>query len=177
MVRDNINFKKRLFFHLGISVLIVIVLAIILILLGWDISKHTSNILKMRQDVTSYNQKLESLSSLKAGYEKAKQYMNVLENILPAEEGLLSVDRELSKLALENSLDLGFGFGEEIKSTETQLGSITFSMTTRSSLENFINFLAMVEEMRYFIQFGRLEITRQGDTFTGLGQGKIFARL
>ena len=76
-----------------------------------------------------------------------------------------------------NKKDLGFGFGEEIKSTEVQPGTIAFSTNTRSSLENFINFLAMVEKMRYFIQFGRLEITRQGDTFTGLGQGKIFARL
>lgn len=177
MTEEKNNFKKRLLLHLGISVLVVIALAVVLIFLGLNVSKRTSNILKIRQDIALHNQKLESINSLRASQEKASQYMNILENILPTEENLLSLDRELNKLARDTSLDLGFSFGEEIKSTETQPGSIAFSMTTRSSFGNFINFLTAIEGMRYFIQVNRLELNRQGNDFTGSGQGIIFAQL
>ena len=171
------GFKKRFLLHLGISVLIVVGLGIILIFLGWDINKRVANISKIRQDIAVYNQKAESLTSLKVGSEKANRYTSVLGNIIPNEEGLFFLDGELNKLAKDNSLDLSFNFGEETKGAENQVGSIDFSMTARSSLINLVKFFTDVENMRYFFQLSRFEITRQGEAFKLSSEGRVFARL
>jgi hypothetical protein len=177
MPEQKDNFKKKLLFHLGISFLIVFVLGVILIFLGQDINKRISNISKFRQDIAIHNQKSESLISLKTGSEKANRYIDILGNIVPNDEGLIFLEREVNKLAKDDSVDLDFKFSEELKGTEGQVGGISFSMTARSSFSSTVKFLSDFENMRYFFELNRFGITREGETFKLSSEGKAFARL
>lgn len=172
------NFKKKFLLHLGVSILIVAFLGAVLIILGWDINKHVSNISNTRQNIAINNQKADSLASLKIGYEKAKRYMSILENIIPNEEGLIFLNGDLNTLANSDSVDLNFNFGEETKGVENQVSSIAFSITGSSSLNNLFKFLTDIENSRYFFQLNRFEIARQqGEIFKLSTQGKVFSRL
>jgi len=171
------NFKKKFLLCLGTSLLIVFVFGVTLIFLGRDINKHISNISKFRQDIAIHNQKSDSLVSLKTDSEKANRYMDILGNIVPNDEGLIFLEREVNKLAKDDSVDLNFKFSEELKGAEGQVGGITFSMTARSSFPNTVKFLSDFENMRYFFELNRFGITREGEVFKLSSEGKAFARL
>jgi Tfp pilus assembly protein PilO len=171
------SFKRRLIRQLIVAFSCVIFIALIIIVLNIDINKRTARIEERKLQVLMQAQSILVLSDLKKEAIQAQSDLALLQSALPTRDQLISLPRELEQLAKTHTVDLGFSFGSESPSTETQPGSIRFTMSLGGSLDDLLNFMRAFETNKYFINLSSVDLSRREGTRFSLGtSGEIFTR-
>lgn len=170
------NFQKLLLKNVGPYLGAIIILGIALILIGGNISEQTIKISQQRLDLATKTQSIKSLASLRTDYELAKPHFDLLQNILPSKDEMISFLKDLESFARKNQLDFGSSFGSEVVSTASEPGQINFRASIQGSYDGFLNFLKLVDQSRYFVNFSNLELTENINGFNIIVNGKVFSR-
>ena len=101
-------------------------------------------------------------------------YKIILNNVVPKEDNLLNLSKDLQAVASKNGLEYGFSFVGESKPSGGDLGSISFSLNLAGTLEQFLKF---IYDMRGFKYANVIEgVSFNGSEYKGtMGlRGKIF---
>ncbi|MEK7162720.1 MAG: hypothetical protein AAB696_00275 [Patescibacteria group bacterium] len=169
------NFKKRLLINIGIPLGIYLILVAVLIFIGSDISKQAIQIKKLSGDLRYYIETTESIALLQRDAEKVKHYTPELESILPARDQLVAFPGDLNMIAKQNKLDISASLGQEGLRSASELGKIDFIVSGQGEFDNFLNFLKLLKNSRYFIKIKALDIGRQGGDFKISLSGQVFS--
>lgn len=172
---DNMEFRKRLLMIIGIPLGIALILVIILLVLGSDITKRVNQIKQLRGELNSRLRLTESLVLLRKDSEQAQIYTPALENILVNRDQLVILPRDLSNLGKENNIGLSASLGQERPQAADGLRSVDVSMNAQGDFDDLINFLKALENSRYSIKLTRLDFTRQEAIFKALLDGQVFS--
>ena len=168
------DFRKRLTIIVGIPLGISLILAIILVFIGFDIAKRTEQIVQARSDLLFRQQSTETLALLRQDSQQAQNYTYELDNILPSRDQLVSFSRDLSTIARQNKVDSNVNLGQEAGGAG-KLRQTSFAMTSQGPFDNFITFLKSIETARYFVNLDSIDFTRQDSVFRALINGKVFS--
>ncbi len=173
-MRDT--FKKRFFTSLAIGLGGFIVLVVVTLLVGQNISLRGKHIQADRQEIEARVLAIESFTELKENFKNARSYFSVLENILPEQDQLFSFPNELKSFAEQYQLKLDLNFQTQIASTDTEPGYVTFGLTAKGSLDNILKFLKSLKTYRYFLKLNRVDLTHSQDSYSLIADGQVFSR-
>lgn len=170
------EFKKQLLLKLGIGLAVVLILATLMFLLSFDISRRVRQIQNQRSEMVFRTQTIDALASLKSDFAKAKPYFSFLENILPQKDQLITFSKDLETLARQNKIDLGFSFGSEAPSSETEPGSLSFTLTAAGTFSDLLGFFKDINKSRYFVNFISIDLNKRDTVYTGNLSGRVFSQ-
>ncbi|MGC9610712.1 MAG: hypothetical protein ABSE68_00595 [Minisyncoccia bacterium] len=172
------HFKKRLTVELSVSLLIVTALLIGIIFFKGNISDYSQKIRDARALLASRTGSVGQLADLRLQYNnKANNYMNVLQNIIPSYDQLINLNRDLQLLASQNNVDYGFSFAGENPKTSQTLGSIAFNLTASSDNFNYLlNYVKALQNFRYLSSIDNISIKSNKDEISFFIKGRIFYR-
>lgn len=171
------SFKKRLIRQLIITGISIILVVAIIIVLNIDINKRAKRIEERKQEAFMQTQIVLAFSSLKKEAELARGDLALLEAALPNRDELISLPRGLEVIAKKHEIDLGFSFGTEVAATETQPGSIRFTMSLGGGFDNLLRFMKDFELNPYYISLNSVDLVkREGSRFSLGTTGEIFTR-
>lgn len=172
----NNYFKNWLIWNVGGGAAAIFAIGALLLLIGYDISRRTADIELQRQDLTARFTAIDSLISLRAGSDRAKDLLPKLQNSLPSKDQLIGFSRFLESIARADKLGFNFSFLDEIPSSENTPSTNNFMMTLSGSYADFLNFLKTAEASQYFMGFNTFEIVSKGPVFEIVIKGKVFAQ-
>lgn len=171
------SFKRRFIKQLIIGTISVTVVAVIIIVLNFDINKRAERIEVRKLESLVQSQAILILSDLKKEAVLAQTDYALLESALPTRDQLISLPRELEQIAKAGNVDLGFAFGNETPSTDSQPGSIRFTMSLGGGINDLLNFMKVFEGHKYFIHLASVDMSKkEGSRFTLGTTGEIFTR-
>ncbi|MBI3046323.1 MAG: hypothetical protein HYY86_02170 [Candidatus Harrisonbacteria bacterium] len=170
------EFRQWLLKNGGIALAVILFLAILLLLLGRDISSRTAMIGKQRQDLLLRSQAINSLALLRSEGEKSENIFKAVKDFLPTSDQLISFPNTLENLAKNNQLGFGFAFNAEVPASESEPGVNTFTLTSSGAYNNFLNFLKAVEKGKYYAGFDFIELNKKDKDFQILMKGKVFSQ-
>ena len=171
------SFKRRLIKQLIIAFASIALIVAIIIGLNIDINKRAKSIEEKKREALMQTQAMLILSDLKKEAVLARADYMLLETALPNRDQLIALPRELEQLAKRLSVDLGFSFGNETASTESQPGSIRFTMSLGGTIEGLLDFLKAFETNKYFINLSSVDLAKRENNRYSLGTtGEIFIR-
>ncbi len=170
-------FHRRLIKRFIIATLIVALIATVIILLNFDINKRVARIEEHKREIAMQNEAIIILSGLKQEAQKVRQYQDTLASLLPNRDQLISFPRELEKLAKQYEIDLGFAFGNETPSTESQPGVIRFTLSLGGSMNGMLDFLKAFEAHKYYLNLSSVDLSKkEGGRFSLVTGGEIYTR-
>ncbi|MDO8602145.1 MAG: hypothetical protein Q7R62_03445 [bacterium] len=171
------SFKRRLMKELIIAFIGIALVIVIIIVLNFDINKRMDRIGERKSKAMLQAQSILILSELKKEAIQAKTDYILLQNALPTRDQLISLPRELEQIAKANNVELGFAFGNETPSTESQPGSIRFTISLGGGLDDLLDFMKAFEAHPYFINFSSVDLSKKEGSRFALGTtGEIFTR-
>lgn len=163
-------------FFVSIYLLLAFLLIGLTLWLRVDINRRVSLIQENKKKLLSYSQANESFVLLKQDYERAKIEKQFLESILPQQDKLINLPRELSSLAKQYNLEMAFAFGSEMAGSETTPGYINFNLVLGGAKNDWIAFLKALEKSRYLIEFDAFSITGSDKDYKLSINGKAFSQ-
>ena len=107
------SYKTSLLVNLALGLGGVIILAPLIIFIGFDISGRAEKIQEQKRELISRTRTVDFLARLKSDSEKAADYSSFLTNVLPARDQLIGFSKDLEALAKKNQVDSGFSFGAD----------------------------------------------------------------
>ena len=170
------SYKTSLLVNLAVGLGGVIILAPLIIFIGFDISGRAEKIQEQKRELISRTRTVDFLARLKSDSEKAADYSSFLTNVLPARDQLIGFSKDLEALAKKNQVDSGFSFGAETASTETEPGATRFILTASPTYNNFVKLLKTVEASQYFVGFEAINLERKGKDYKSVSNGRVFYR-
>ncbi len=130
-----------------------------------------------RQELASRLRAFESLTALRSGEERAKEFSTALEKSLPEKDELIAFPKALESFARNNQLTFEpVEFESEILSEAGVPGVNNFIFRARGPYANFIRFLRNVEESGYFVSFSSIDLLRRNGDFEARMSGGVFSR-
>ena len=171
------KFKKKLLIRVSIAAGIVAVFALFIILLNADINKRLVRIKEYKTELAIRTQTLAILAELQQEAKRAEPLMQELQSALPSRDELISLPRELEKIAKRNKVDFGFVFGQENPAQGNQAGTVRFTMTLAGTYQNLVLFLRELESSPYVVSIASIDVSRrEKDTFAFATGGTIAIR-
>lgn len=168
------DFKKQLIIKLSIALGIISVFSVALVLMGRDIGKRAQAIRDQRIEIANRNQSLSVIANLQKDFNDAQKYTSILENALPTSNQLFDFPKELEFLAKKQNMGFGFSFGSETPPSESQPGSAAFVLTIQGTRAQIINFIKTLEEIRFLVNIGSIDISGAGDGFGATIGGIVY---
>ncbi len=171
------NFKKKLLIQAIILGAGVFLLALLIILLNADINKRAEKIVQYKRELEIRNQTIALLTNSNADFERAQPMETVLSDLLPSKDQLINFPKELDTLARGYSIQIGFSFGTENASTETDPGLIRYTMALTGFYQDIVDFLKELEGHPYFITMDSIDVKLiTGTTYSLITSGTIFTK-
>ena len=168
------SFRFRLVSSLSITLGTLLIIAVVTVYLGSDISQKASFISNTQAELSKRVIDITNLTKLKEQEKAADAALFKLNNALPKRDALFSVSRDFSDFARTRSLSFGSKFGEELASKDNKPGFIRMEMNTGGSYADLVAFIKDVEASSYFINLLNFDIVRQGARFSALINGEVF---
>ncbi|MEK7464298.1 MAG: type 4a pilus biogenesis protein PilO, partial [Patescibacteria group bacterium] len=154
------DFKKRLFKEIGTAFGVMLILGGILLFFGFSISSLSVKISSMRQEFAMRSASLESIAALRSQYKSAQGYLGVLHNVVPQKDQLIDLSKDIQEVARRGKLEYGFSFINETPRTETNLGSVNFSLSLVGDLTSLINFVKDMRSFKYINSLDSISVTK-----------------
>lgn len=180
----RVLYNKRMDFWKSFAKKFSIDLIIFLVLIGGiffvqaDIQKRADKISAMKQEIGQKAESFKLLSNLSAQESMAKEYSLQMDAYLIGKDGLfLNFSKDISLLAQQNGINSQLAFKEEIPPTDMEARKTSFalSLSGQANLDNFNNFLVLVENSRYFIRLEGIDFNQSGNNLSASLSGKAFS--
>jgi len=168
------SFKFRLITTLSITLGVLLIIAIVVIYLGLDISAKADFVSDTQARLFARVVNISNLTKLKEQERTADAALFKLNNALPKRDSLFSVSRDLSDFARSRNLSFGSKFGEEVAPREDKPGFIRLDMNVSGSYADLVAFIKDIEASSYFINLLNFDIVRQGAKFSAVINGEVF---
>ena len=149
------TFASKLLKQLGLAMAIAAALVLLIELLAWNAERITDRITAQKQTLSFRTHAMQVLPFLVAQAKKAQPFMQQLQQMLPAQEELTSLDQDLVKLAKKHALD----------ATVTIKDGTTLTIEAHGTYANFIRFLKDIEKNRFYINAETMNFTKRGDAY------------
>ncbi|MEK7626614.1 MAG: hypothetical protein AAB399_00405 [Patescibacteria group bacterium] len=174
---DN-HFKKKFIVEMSVALLIVIALFGGILFFKGNMVDYMGRIETARASLASRTASAGELANLRSQYNsKAKNYLNVLYNIIPSYDQLINLNRDIQTLAARSNVEYGFSFAGETPKSDQGLGSISFNLTAGS--ENFsslMSFIKSIQDFQYLNSIDKISINSDGGKFTMSVSARVFYR-
>src|SRR3989344_8290602 len=167
------SFKFRLVSTLSVALGAIVIIVIVVLYLGSDISRKADFISENQSKVLKASNDIGLLTKLKEQEKVADAAFFKLNNALPRRDALFSVSRDIGDMAKNRGLTFGSKFGEEVAPTKNKPGYIRVEMNTSGSYADIVSFIRDIESSSYFINLTSFDIVRQGSTFSALLNGQV----
>lgn len=169
-------FYKQFFISLGTTLLIVAALAGGLLFFGSNIKNYALKVEKNRRDFSILSTNLSSLAVLKNQYNaKAKDYLNVVNNVLPSQDQLINFLKDFQSLAVAEKMGFGFAFTNQVNPGPENLGVVNFNVSLQGTFSQFLNFLDAMKKLKFIVNIenavfspkeeGNFQIDMKGSVF------------
>lgn len=169
-------FYKQFFISLGTALLIIAALTAGLLFFSSNVKKYALKVEKNRRDFSVLSTNLSSLAVLKNQYNtKAKDYLNVLDNVLPSQDQLINFLKDFQSLAAVEKMGFGFAFSNQVQPTENNLGMVNFNSSLQGTLSQFLNFLDAMKKLKFIVTIESANfIPRESQNFQIDLKGSVF---
>ncbi len=172
------SFKKRLWIDLGVALILIVALLWGIFFFKSNISEYLLKITQARQLLASQTSKVYDKALLEAQYNsRAKNYLSVLQAIIPSYDNLIDLNQSLQTLANQYQLTYGFSFTSETQPTKDRLGSIGFSLALGGSdTKTSLAFLKAMETFKYLNTIDNVSLRNDEGRFTMTLKGRVYYR-
>lgn len=170
-------FYRRLVIQLGIAFGTVLVIGLAVFFLNAHINTQVTTIADLRRELAVRNRTIELLAGGNSDLARAEPLMKNLESVLPQKESLLAFSRDIKKYGAQFNLTVGFSFGIEKAGSDSEPGTVSFTLTAAGEYENLVEFLAFLEKHPYFIRFDGISLSyvKEGQ-YTMTTSGLIYTK-
>ena len=166
--------KRQLTILIGTGAAMILILAVALFLVGLDINKRVREINGLRGNMNSRFLTTENLSVLRFDMAKAQPYIPLLDSFLPNKDQLINLSREFNTAAFQNKVNFSSSFAGESPVSKTDLNWIGLNMNVDGNIDNIISFIKTMENSRYSIKLGSLDIGQKDNQYKSQLNGKVF---
>lgn len=172
---DSLN--KRLFIQLGIALGSVLLLSLAVFFLNRSINARVEEMRAQKRDLALRNRTIELLAGGNSDLKRAEPLLERLQSVLPAKDTLLAFSRDIKNFGKQFGVTVGFSFGVEKAGTESEPGTVSFSLSASGDYDNLIAFLEFLEQHPYFIRFDGIALGYQKESqYTITTSGVIFTK-
>jgi Tfp pilus assembly protein PilO len=170
------DFRSWILIHSAVTLVIVLVLGVALWYLRSDISARVASIISMQEQISVRLRASGILAVMKKQKEEALKFEPKLQEFLPLRDHLVTLPRDLSRLATARGVEFGFSFGTESQPQAESAGSISFTLTAGGTLSSVLAFLEDIERSSLIIRLEDVDISGDGSRYSLLSHGKVFFR-
>ncbi len=172
------TFKKRVVKEALIALSIVMALLIILVFLGFRISKLTATISKNIQNVLDRSASIKLLAVLQNQYgDKGKRYLEILHNVVPPKDSLIDLQKDLQSLAAQENVGFGFTFLGETPASFPTLGNVSYRLNIQgNNLNTLLGFLRRLSDFHYINSVDSVSINQQDANMQMVVKGEVYDR-
>jgi hypothetical protein len=170
------NFRQRFVKSLSISLGVILTLAAVIAVLGFEIRGKSKAAEKGRGLIADELEALNSYAVLKSERNELQPYFTLLENVLPLRDELIDFKGEMERLARNEGVDFGFSFGGEEAATAAAPGKYTFSITSKGGKDSLLNYIKAIEDSRFLVNFSSVDLFRLDNVFLVTLGGGVFYR-
>jgi Tfp pilus assembly protein PilO len=170
------KFKKSFFISIGVFLFILAVLVGFLIYLNIDIDRRVAAIKRYQTDIAIRNQAVLLLGTLKLEAERGAQLAGQLQEVLPTRDQLITLPRELEKVAKAHRVGFGFAFGNENLPSGTNPGSVRFTISLTGQIADLVSFLKDLEFGKRILNVQSFDLTQRRDAkdFSLILSGEVY---
>lgn len=154
----------------------MLLIAVLTALTGFDITRRVAQIQNTEQELALRREAITTLTRLRGEAERARQYKDLLVNILPSQDALIGFPREAQAMARRRELAFFIKFGEETAAAGGEPGSLSFQATANGTFEQFVAFLRDLESSRFFVALDQVELLHTGSRVAATLHGRVFSR-
>lgn len=145
--------------------------------LAYDMNRHAANIQMALGEIQSRKNSESELTVLRGQAAQAGGQVPFLTSILPDEDALVGVPREMTSLARLHGLDFSFAFGESVKGATTTAGTIAYTISGKGPLDKWLDFLDSFERGSPMVSvLGATLAGTDGKTYEVNAHGNIFSQ-
>jgi len=155
------GFRKKLLLLLIISLSLFLVAGLLLLFSMRDINKKVEEANNYQQELIRRGAILDRIQSLERETQKADLYSDSLNNALPSETEVISLESKLKNLAsIYNLNNLSFRFGTLNSPQDNEPKSYSFNLIIDGKLSSLLNWLDAFQKLPYSFHLEQIEITQ-----------------
>jgi Tfp pilus assembly protein PilO len=140
----------------------------VLTFLAGEVNDGAADVKQKRGQIDNRIAAVERLAELRGESKEAGPALDVLDNILPARDNLLSLPRYIEDLGLSNRVTATFDFtGNEVSPEGGRAGNSSFKIIANGSYFDVISFIKDLEAGDFFISLEVVDMTVQKDNTFG----------
>jgi hypothetical protein len=169
------EFRAKLIVESAITAIVVVALSAGVLFFGGSIERSVTRIGDQRMELLGRWTSLKALAGLLSDYnDKAKGYLAVMEQMLPAQSQVFNLNKEFQALSVRGGVQSTFTFVEEKPAEEGMLGSIRYQLNVVGDTDALSRFLVSVEHFKYVSAVDNVRYERGTPKSTMVVQGKVF---
>ncbi len=168
--------QKILLKTIAINVLIVIILFVAVSMIKSDIQGRADQIAQLNQQRAINSQAAELVVALQNESQKAAQYSTALNQVLLGKDQLLNFPADAEKMAQQNNINSQVTFGgENPVNGMAESTDITMTLGGKANLDNFLQFLKILENSRYSLKLDSIDFNQGGQIMRANLTGQVYS--
>lgn len=157
-------FRKKILLQGGIAAVAVIALSIGISISAGSLEVSGKEVISAREELSVRSGTLAALARLQSQYQKqAKDYIAVLNSVIPKEAELFNVSRDFQIIATQSGVKQTFAFTGETPAQDGDLGLVMFRVQAEGDLPNIQLFIQSLERFRYVMRIESFAVARTRD--------------
>lgn len=171
------NFKSDIFKQSIISAFFIIIFAVAAFVLKSDIESRGAELVRVKGEVDMGSIAISSLAALQTDSEKAKNYASQMTGYLINENQLLNFSKDMNSIGQQNGMGFNVSYGQQVQlsGTNPRSTAITLTSVSRAKLENFSNFLKLIENSYYFVRLNAFDVNQEAGQLNVNLTGQVFS--
>lgn len=175
----TVDFRRQLIVNLVVIAASVVVATILMVILTGSIGAEVSAIQTDRGTINQETNVLSTLSALKQQAPQAAAYTVAIDQLLPAQEGLIGFGDWLNTAAAADQVTVRSSFnGSPTPPTDSVAGQSGFSLQVNGSLSSIASFLEDIESRLpgFLLSMSSFSVSIDGNSYRFTGPGTLFFR-
>lgn len=146
------SFRNKLLFNIGIALGALVLSSLLMWWVGGRIDGTVEDLNRKRSDEALRTSLLAYLGELRANQEKAREYLPIVQNLLPSKDIVIGLPNVVQTLAVRYGLQgASLAFGAEKTGTATEPGTIAFTLSASGTPTNLIEFMKALEGIKGYV--------------------------
>ena len=160
-----------------ISAVPIIIFIVIVFVLKSDIQSRGEKLISVKAQIDINTMAIGSLAALQVDAEKAKNYSSQIAGYLISEDQLINFSRDMGAIGQQNSMNFNVSYGAQTPITNTTPRGTAVNLTSvsKAKMENFNNFLSLIENSYYFVKLNTLDINQDAGQLNVNLSGQVFS--
>lgn len=159
-------YHKKLMIQLLIATGVLALLTVVLLVLGSNISRYSVALVQGRQDLLDRSATLQAFAALRSDYnQEVKNDLPLLYTLLPQQDQLINLPKDLQFLAAQDGLTYTFAFGPLTPASDQSFGTVQFQLTLGGTLNELMEFVQRFQKFKYLTKIIAINLSRAGNSY------------